>query len=367
MLRKNNKIDFSSQTINAGLDVHKKDWKVTLRTNSMELNTFSMDPSPEVLYNYLKKNYPGGHYKSVYEAGYCGYWINRRLKELGIENIIVNPADVPTKSKERANRNDRVDSRKLARELEGGNLEAIYVPTDSQQELRSLSRLRNQLVKEQTRIKNRIKSLLLFSGKEIPENDQIQNWSGGFIRYLETIEFSTKIGKETLAIYLSELRQKKQRIASIIKSLRSYAAFYGFRGTLDKLASVPGIGFITAITLYSELIDINRFKTIDALCAYVGLIPSVDSSADKERVRGISQRHSRYLRNILIEAAWTAIRKDPALTLKFSQLTKRMSQQKAIIRIAKKLLNRIKFVWKNNKKYEILVVNQVTKTSKKKK
>jgi transposase len=356
MTTENNQIDFSNQPIFIGIDVHKKSWTVTVRATELEMNTHSMNPLPDELGNYLKKNYPGGKYKSVYEAGFCGYWIDRRLKELGIENIIVNPADVPTKGKERANRNDSVDSRKLARELENGTLEANYIPTELNQELRSLSRLRSQLVKDQTRIKNRIKSLLLFYGKEIPENYKEKNWSGNFIKYLEGIQFSTNIGKETLSTYISELKEKKTKIAGILKSLRKFVVTNGLKETISNLTSVPGIGFTTAITLYTELIDINRFKTIDELCSYVGLVPSIDSSGDKEHVRGICKRHSKFLRNILIESAWTAIRKDPALTLSYSRLLTRMSSQRAIIRITKKLLNRIRYVWKNNKRYEKMIV-----------
>jgi transposase len=357
MLTENNQIDFSNQRIFIGIDVHKKSWTVTIRTKAMEMKTFSMNPSPDELNNYLKKNYPNGNYRSVYEAGFCGYWIDHRFKELGIENMIVNPADVPTKSKERVNRNDRVDSRKLARELESGTLDANYVPTKSQQELRSLSRVRYQLVKDNVRIKNRIKCLLLFYGKEIPENYQIKYWSGNFIKYLEGIKFDTNVGKEALEIYLSELKEKKNKIAGTLKSLRTHAQEYGIMDTINNLTSVPGIGFITAITLYTELIDINRFKTLDELCSYVGLVPSIDSSADREHIFGISKRHSKFLRNILIEASWMAVRKDPSLTFRFSRLVSRMSKQRAIIRIAKKLLSRIRFVWKNNKKYEIMLLH----------
>lgn len=360
MISENSEIDFGNQRIFVGLDVHQKSWSVTLRTKFLELKTFSMNPVPEDLKNYLEKNYPGGKYISVYEAGFSGYWIHRRLTKLGIDNIIVNPADVPTKSKERISKNDRVDSRKLARELEGGRLTANYIPTEYHQELRSLSRLRMQLVKDQVRIKNRIKGLLMFYGKQIPENYQIHNWSGNFIKYLETIKFNTAAGKQTLALYLEELKQKRIKTAEILRSLREYAAEEGFKETIDNLTSVPGIGFITAITLYTELIEIKRFESLDELSSYVGLVPSVVSSAEKEHVLGISQRHNIYLRNMLIESAWTAVRKDPALTLRFSQLTGRMSKQRAIIRIARKLLSRIRFVWKNNKRYKMLIDRKQT-------
>ena len=117
------------------------------------------------------------------------------------------------------------------------------------------------------------------------------------------------------------------------------------------LQSVFGIGFITAITLYSELIDIHRFPDFDHLASYVGVIPAVKASGEQDTTRGMTKRQNRYLRTLLIEAAWVAVRSDPALTLTFSDLIKRMPKNKAIIRIAKKLLRRIRSVWINQTYY----------------
>lgn len=77
-------IDYTDEEFFLGIDVHKKSWKVTVRINGMELKTFSMDRSPEQLYRYMHKRYPGGSYYSVYEAGFCGYWIDRELRRLGV-------------------------------------------------------------------------------------------------------------------------------------------------------------------------------------------------------------------------------------------------------------------------------------------
>jgi len=345
-------IDFSKQAIFVGIDVHKKSWKVTIRTNGIELKTFSMNTSVEELSRYLRKNYPNGSYKSVYEAGFCGFWIHRKLREVGIKNIIVNPADVPTKSKERRNKNDKIDSRKLARGLENGALTGIYIPTEKEQELRSTNRLRYQLVKDRVRIKNRIKGLVLYYGKTIPENYEVKNWSKNFIKHLEQMEFSTTVGKQCLGMYLTKLKENQAMIAKVVKQLKDVIKRYGREELIKKLCSVPGVGFLTAVTLLVELIDINRFNNIDKLCSYVGLIPSVNSSGDREKVLGLNGRHNKYLRNLMIESAWVAVRKDPVLTLKFNKLSTRMSKQKAIIRIAKKLLCRVRFVWKNNQPYE---------------
>jgi transposase len=319
----------------------------------MELRTFSMNPSAEDLSRHLKINYPGASYKSVYEAGFCGYGIDKKLKEYGIENIIVNAADVPTKSKERSYKNDKIDSRKLARELESQTISGIYVPSEKFQELRSLSRLRQQLVKDQTRIKNRIKGLLMFYGKHLPENSETKYWGNNFIKYLESLEFSTSTGQDCLSVYLRDFKEKRTRILDTIRKLRQAVRNNEHEQTIKNLCTVPGVGFLTAITLYTELIDINRFSSIDHLCSYVGLTPSVNASADNERVRGLTRRHNKYLRNIMIEAAWVAVRIDPALTEKFGKLTRRMCKQKAIIRMTKSLLSRISFFWKNNTAYEL--------------
>ncbi len=97
--------------------------------------------------------------------------------------------------------------------------------------------------------------------------------------------------------------------------------------------------------------DMNRFRSLDHLASYVGLVPSVSASGERESSRGLSFRRNRYLRYLLIEGAWVAIREDPALGYVFSQLIKRMTKQKAIVRIAKKLLNRIRYVWRHKEAY----------------
>ncbi|SFL60764.1 Transposase [Porphyromonadaceae bacterium KH3CP3RA] len=133
------------------------------------LKRFRQDPSPESLHKFLTTHYPGSDYYSVYEAGFSGFWIHERLVCLGINNIVVNPADVPTMSKEKIHKTDSVDCGKLARELRSGTLEGIHVPGARTLEMRSLIRLRNRIVKDTTREKNRIKSFLRFHGIDIPE------------------------------------------------------------------------------------------------------------------------------------------------------------------------------------------------------
>jgi len=351
-----NKLDFSGQIFFIGIDVHKKKWVVTIRHNGLTLKTLSMNSKAEELYSYLQKRYPGGKYYSVYEAGFSGYGTDRRLKELGIENKIAHAADIPTANKERNRRQDKIDSKKLARELENGSIEGIYVPEESQIEMRSYCRLRYTLVKDQTRIKNRIKSYLAFMGKEIPENWECKNWSGNFIKYLHEMEFEYPIGKETLEIMLAELSGKRKRIAQVTMRLKNKLKECNETIVTKLSKTIPGIGFITAITLYTELIDMKRFGTLGQLAAYVGLIPSTDSSGENERVRGITNRSNKYIRYLLIEAAWIAVKEDAALLAYYNQLITRMKKTRAIISVTRKLLSRIRFVWMTEQDYIVGVI-----------
>lgn len=345
-------ITFSNLHFFIGIDTHLKQWKVTIRNCGIELKTFSMNPSPDELYKYLNKHYPNGTYLVVYEAGFCGFWPQRKFTELGINCIVVNPADVPSSGKEKSTKSDPVDSRKLARELENGSLKAIYIPDLYIEQLRSLMRLRFRLSQGQTRIKNRIKMLLYNYGISIPKEHLTNSrWSGYFIHWLKSVKLSSSAGQFTLDNLLVQLEQIREHLKNVLGELRKESKQEQITPVINSLTSVPGVAFITAMSLYTEIIDIRRFKKFDELCSFVGLVPSVYSTGETEYTRGISFRHNKFLRPLLIEAAWTAVRKDPALTLRFNELIKQMSKQKAIIRIAKKLPRRIRHVWINQDSY----------------
>ncbi|MGV8829042.1 MAG: IS110 family transposase [Breznakibacter sp.] len=191
------KIDFSGQNFYAGIDIHLKSWKVPIIVNEREHKTFSQNSSAELLYNYLKKNFPGAVYHSAYEAGFCGFNSHRELKEVGINNIIINPADIPTTDKEKKQKEDKRDSRKIVKSLKNGDLKGIYVPSKEMEELRGLVRYRKTLVKEISRHKCRIKSFLYFNGFKLPLEKEVasQHWSGRFMQWLKDIELSTIEGK----------------------------------------------------------------------------------------------------------------------------------------------------------------------------
>lgn len=352
-----NNLSFKNNTFFIGIDTHLKSWKVSIRNSGVELKTFSMNPSPIELFSYLTKHYPDGSFNIVYEAGFSGFWPQRKFKELGINCMVVNPADIPSSNKEKVVKTDPTDSRKLARELENNSLRPIYIPDVYAEQLRSLMRVRFQLVQTQTRIKNRIKMLLYNYGIVIPkEHLNNSRWSGYFINWLHSVKLSCNAGQLTLKNHLLQLQQCRDNLKMVLHQLREEAKNKSIEPIINSLVSVPGIAFITAMSLYTEIIDIQRFKSFDHLASFVGLVPSLYSSGNTEYSRGISFRHNKFLRPLIIEAAWTAIRKDPAITLVYAQLIKQMSKQKAIIKIAKKLLSRIRHVWIQQEEYQFALV-----------
>jgi transposase len=345
------KLDFTGQHLYIGMDVHKKSWSICIMTDRFEHKTFSQTPDVGVLVNYLKRNFPGASYHAVYEAGFSGFWTHDRLREQGVDCMVANPADIPTKDKERAGKTDGVDCRKLARSLRSGELEGIYVPPRAAVEDRSLLRTRRGMVKKQTRCKNQIASLLAFYGIHIPEELAQSRWSKRFINWIDEIRMEKASGNYALKAHLDELNHIRQLLAGLNRNVLALSKTDQYQANIMLLKTVPGISTLTAMTFLTELNDIKRFSSLDRLASYVGLVPNTNSSGEKNIITGITNRRNPALRYILIESSWVAVRKDPVLMQAFEKLCKHMTKTNAIVHIAKKLLNRIRYVLKNQKEY----------------
>lgn len=345
---------FEGQPIYVGIDVHKKDWKVTILTSEIVYKTFSAAPYADKLNNYLRDNFPGAHYYSAYEAGFSGFWLHRELTKLGINSIVVNPADIPTTDKERKQKEDLRDSRKIAQTLRAGQLASIYIPSERVQQDRILLRSRQAIVKDLKRSKNRIKSMLFFQGINYPERFYTNNshWSKPFIQWLEGLNFEHNSAKAGLNAYLEMVKHQRNLMLKVTRQINDLSKSSLYKQNVELLVSVPGVGMLTAMMLLTELENIDRFKKFDDLCSYVGLVPSTASSGENHVDTGITPRKNSRLRAALVESAWVAIRNDPALLATYQKLIKRMPGNRAIIRVAKKLLRRIVYVLDKKQPYE---------------
>lgn len=350
---------FNGQPFYVGIDTHKKSWTVTILGAQYEHKTMSQNPDPELLASYLRRNFPGGDYHAVYEAGFSGFGACRKLNELGVNCIVAHPADVPTSTKEKLQKTDPVDSRKLARSLRSLEFEGIHIPEPKLEADRALVRQRFRVVKDLSRTKNRVKSLLFQFGIDIPEqfsSAQARHWSKKFIHWLKALSIQEASLKLTIDNYVQIGESQRSNLLVLNRQVRDLSQTESYKANYLLLLSIPGIGITTAMHILTQLGDIMRFERLDDLCNYVGLVPKMHGSGEKMKTGKMIKRGRKELKIMLIEASWEAVRKDPALMAKFNELSLRMNKNKAIIRIARKMLSRIKYVLGHHEEYQVGVV-----------
>jgi transposase len=356
-MSKSNQLDFTGMTINCGVDVHLKQWRVNIHDGNFELEDFSQDANPLSLYKHLSRKYPNATYKIGYEAGFCGFNAQRILQDLGVICYVVNAADVPTTDKEKKQKKDKLDARKLCDYMQSSKAKSIYIPTVSWEHGRSLVRTREQIVNNQTRCKNRIRHLLHFSGLHLPEQYKAERyWSKKMINCLEQMDCGSEHLRTALQLLIKDYKQTRSLLLESTRAIRKLCKELAYQPGIFWLRSIPGIGLINAAIILFEIQDIKRFKSLDHLYSYAGLVPDTADSGEKKKTKGITVRCNENLRTALVESSWTVVRKDPALLMKYNELRKRMHYNKAIIRIAKHLLARIRFVLLHQKEYVTGVV-----------
>ena len=359
MLKQSSELNFEGHNIFVGIDLHLKSWTVTILTDKLSHKTFTQPASVDTLHSYLVNKFPGGVYHSVYEAGFSGLWTHYKLQEMGINNIVVNPADVPTTQKEELGKDDPVDSRKLARSLRSGDLTPIYIPAPSTLEDRSLVRLRATIVKDMVRFKQRIKSFLYFYGVSYPQEFEKAgtHWSKRFMKWLkEGVSLQHDSGNQSLKMLIQEAEQQRKLLLETTRKVRELSCSEKYATNMVLLRTIPGVGFITAITFLTEIENIERFGNSDHFAGFIGLVPNQHSTGDKKRIGEMTFRGQDTLKRALIESSWFAARLDPALNKSFHTYLNRMEANKAIIRIARKVLNRMYFVLKYKTEYVSSVV-----------
>ncbi len=341
--------DFRDQSIYVGIDVHRKSWRVTVLLGDYVQKTINLSPpGVKPLTDYLFTHYPNGNYICAYEAGFSGFWAQEGLSAFGIKTMVLHPADIPTSDKERQQKDDVRDSRKIAKSVKSGQVEGIFIPSKEQQCDRALVRRRWSLVSNRQRAMNRIKMHLHFMGKH-PEGGVVEpwKWNKNFIKWLKEQALKDRV----LCSMIKELEYARQIERELMRELRQLFSTQQYCGRMQLLRSVPGVGFLTAILLLTEIGEMNRFKTLDQLCFYAGLVPRTDSSGESERADHRTSRGNKRLRTALIECAWKSVQQDTEMALRYAELRRKMDGPHAIIKIARKVLNRIRRVWLTGQPY----------------
>src|SRR5215218_1512447 len=355
-----NLVDFTGRDLYIGIDVHKQRWQVAVYFEGLILSNTSIEASTGALITHLRKRYGEAHFNCVYESGPFGFALCRSLWAEGMDCIVVNPADIPNTNKESRSKSDPVDARKLALHLAAGLLHPIHVPSEKLQKQRSLIRFRKKLWGDLVRAKNRLKGELLFQGFALPKQYDNAHWSHNFLAWVEQQALKEEDLKDTLLLMLEEVKLLRVLLLKTERKLRELMWSRDFKVKSELLRSIPGVGPLTAMLFLLEVGDVSRFKSFDALNRFVGFCPDSHSSGESVKHSGVSIRRHNQLRSMLVEAAWQLIRSDAAMLDHYRQLTTRMKGQDAIIRIARKLLRRIRAVMLTERMYVRGIDGRVT-------
>jgi transposase len=338
-----------------GLDVDKKRMAVTFGDHGQLLQSLQMPYSSSHLINYLDKHFAGCKIALAYEVGPTGFGLYDDLTAAGYRCLVVAPSMVPTAPGKRVKTN-RIDSRKLCLSLRGGQLQSIHIPSDVYRELRHLVQLRDSHVGQLKASKQRIKSLLLYEGIPFPEAPRSCQWSARVLRELATLPCNASV-RFKLDSLLTTLTFHNQQAVAAHKQMRLLCQKDPeLTQSISYLLTVPGLGWITASHLVARIGDWRQLGNVRQIAGFLGLVSSEHSTGDKIDRGSITRSGDSRLRNKLIQAAWTAIRKDPELREFYRRIFLRhppkLASRKAIVAVARKLTTRIYSVLKEQRPFE---------------
>lgn len=334
-----------------GLDIHKKSWSVSIRTDLFDHKTYSMPPNSNSLYDYVAEHFPSYQVEICYEAGCCGFSAARAFLNFGWSVTVVNPADVPRMNKQNYQKTDKIDSRNLAKQLQNQSLHPIHIPTVDQEQFRSLLRQRNTITKHLRKAKTHIKSMLLFHGIEIPPQFDNANWTNEFKQWIKDIKWSNPCGQFSMDSKMKSMEFTYAQYLSIGNELRAYCR-KNHKEDYYLLMSIPGIGGFLASAILAECGDLRRFNNEAQLSSYIGVVPGIHNSGSSDVDLGVTPRANKILRPYIIESAWIAIRKDPEIQAYYKKHFGK-NPKSIIVKVAHKMVRRILSVIKNRKPYQI--------------
>jgi transposase len=269
----------------------------------------------------------------VLEATTNAWYIYDLLEPLVARVVVCHPPQVKLIAAAFV-KTDKKDTMTLAKLLAVGMIPAVWVPPAHVRELRALISHRQRLISQQTRSKNRLRSLLQRHHIVPPGGELFASANRPWWSKLELSPSEKLRARQDLVM----LDQLGPLITEVEGELNRLSLAEPWADQVPYLLQLPGIGLITAMTILGAVGEIERFPTAKKLVGYAGLGAKVHSSGQTHRTGGITKQGRRELRRVLIEAAWTAVRYDQHWHEQFERMAYRIGEQKAIVAIARKLL-----------------------------
>ena len=341
------RISYTGERVYVGIDVHKETYTVTCVCHKQIVKTATVPAEPTSLAASLLRWFPGATLTSAYEAGFSAFVLHRALTQVGITNIVVNPASMAVAANDKV-KTDRRDSKRLARALADGRLRGIYVPTEAEELARLLPRTRAQIVQHRATIARQIKAKLHQFGLIAPANRRLI--SSRYLREIATWPLPPELGV-SLMLLAEQWRFATRQLIEMRRLLRDQAKA---QEEIEKVyRSVPGVGEVAARTLATELGNMTRFANERALFSYTGLTPSEYSSGTSVRRGHISRQGSSRVRHLLVETAWRAMPRDAVLKESFARIAATRGKKRAIVAIARRLTGRMRACFRQGTTYAV--------------
>jgi len=242
-----------------------------------------------------------GAVRCCYEAGPCGFELQRALTAHAAPCEVIAPALIPRRAGDRI-KTDRRDASQLAILYRAGALTAIHIPTDQEEAARDLLRCREDIRADLLRARHRLSKFLLRHGRRFTGTKKA--WTRAHDTWLRTQAWSIPALDQTHAAYLRAVDEAVARLRAVEDDLRSLLDLEPLCSRVQRLRCFRGIDDLTALTIAAELGDPRRFPSAPRTMAFVGLVPSEHSSGTRQARGAITKTGNAHLRRVLVEAAW---------------------------------------------------------------
>jgi transposase len=327
------------------MDTHKREHVVAVvYPDTGEIETFRVRNTVKDVTKMVQRiqRQAPGEVRFCYEAGVCGFTLQRQIAALGSSCAVIAPSLVPVKPGERI-KTDRRDAHKLVNQFLAGQLTEVFAPRLEQEAAREITRCRQAAQENLRRARQQLQTFLTRHGYIYREG---RHWTQKHTRWLLSLPFDVPDLREVFECYHSELEHCRQRLATLDKEVAALAARAEYREVVGLLRCLRGIDTLTAITLVTEIVAFGRFDSPRQLMAYLGLVPSEASSGANRRLGAITKAGNRRVRRLLIESAWH-YRHRPAVGATLRQ--RRVGQPAWAIEVADRAL------WRLAKRYRRLI------------
>lgn len=288
-----------------GLDVHKATVSVSLAESGRggEVRQVGVVANrPEVLRKMVARLAKGDRRLSFcYEAGPCGYGLQRVLAGDGHDCIVVAPSLIPMKPGDRV-KTDRRDATTLAKLHRAGELTPIWVPDAAHEAMRDLVRARATAVRVLGKARQHLQSFLLRHEKAY---HGARAWTVAHRRWLTTVRFDHPAQQIVLQDYIDAVQDAEARCERLTRQIEELLPAWAMAPVVAALQAMRGVALLVAVTVVAEVGDFRRFANPRQLMAYLGLVPSEHSSGGTVRRGGITKAGNALARRVLIEGAWT--------------------------------------------------------------